>query len=874
MRKLVISLALSLTMFLPALAEVQYLSFAKGISAETAEFKVAKTVTETLSYIDVTYTFEGATLSTSAMGVNLGMDNAYYLSEKGNPSLPFYSDMFVIPNLTISEIEVLDVAYQDFEGVDIAPSVGNTSVSSSDDAKPFERSDVYQNNAFFPNSTVSIVEKKIYQGAPLVNVNIYPVCFNPVKQTVRCYSTITYRLHIDGNDMTTIKSSTLDKVKLLVSNASFVSRYNAPLPNDRPGRPLRYSDPDKYLFITVPDLEKVTRDFAAWKTMMGYECVIMTNKHWTMQSVRDSITQFSKNIGDIKYLLIVGDSLLVPCQTKAMKGLGKDIIIPTDKMYACLSDTINYITDFSIGRIPCNQEAVVSGVFDKIRKYESTPPLSSDFYRRGLHCAYFQDTYEDDSIADGQETEGYSFVQTSEQIRDINLVLGKSEIDRVYAREEVAAKPYLLNNGNPIPDELKNDGMWLGNASSITESIEKGVSYIVYSGHGGSKGWWEPNFTDLSAMLLENGDLLPVIFSSACHVGNFTDKTCLATAFLRNRFGGAVGMTANTHVGWSKNMDRYLLNINALMMMPGLNYSVADMMELSMVNQISTYESDYEIHTRLAHHYFGDPSMRMYAFEPDCIHPTISQKGDTVFVSTNVDNCQITLVNREDPMDMSKFKTFANQKSVRFESIDYPYTVCVTKAGYVPFISLTDKYLQNITYTSDKTQINGNSVYVGNHVTSTLAQGNVVCRSGYTEIIATNKIILSDGFRVERGAEFKAIPLAVNSCNYKSNSYDVFDNLYNYRNDVPTQTEISDNEIESLAFTLYPNPSTGHFTVGFGDAVGEKQLRVYTMSGDLVYESTFYGEKAEIALNGTTAGIYVVQVVTADDAMTQQLIIK
>lgn len=143
------------------------------------------------------------------------------------------------------------------------------------------------------------------------------------------------------------------------------------------------------------------------------------------------------------------------------------------------------------------------------------------------------------------------------------------------------------------------------------------------------------------------------------------------------------------------------------------------------------------------------------------------------------------------------------------------------------------------------------------------------------------KILLKDGFHAEKNSGFRAIatepiikdptevliPCAEDDSKVwestKSHSY-------NGSSQITEVIDLTDNS----TITLYPNPSTGQFTVEFGDAVGEKQLRVYTMNGDLVYESTFYGEKAEIALNGATAGIYVVQVVTADDAMTQQLIIK
>lgn len=154
---------------------------------------------------------------------------------------------------------------------------------------------------------------------------------------------------------------------------------------------------------------------------------------------------------------------------------------------------------------------------------------------------------------------------------------------------------------------------------------------------------------------------------------------------------------------------------------------------------------------------------------------------------------------------------------------------------------------------------------------------------GNTLTLKGKKILLRDGFKAEANSGFRAIP---NEPAIKENTPVVIpcaeNNLQTWKGLAESYTGGSNQIVTELFdltinsnITLYPNPSsTGQFTVEFGDAVGEKWLRIYAMSGELVYESNFVGEKAEIALNGATAGIYVVQVVTADDAMTQQLIIK
>lgn len=871
MRKISLFLSLFTAISLFAQSEGQYLSFTEGY-VDARNFQVSKQVTETKSYIDVTYTFEGAKLTTTKGGTLIEMDHSISMTPVGEPSLPSYMDLFIVPTIDNVKIEELKVEYKDFEEIEVAPSAGIASLSGKDSKNGMVRGEVYQLNQFYPAEMASIVESKIYQGAPLVSVSLSPIRVNPVTKTLRCYSSVTYRIHINANYVTSVDATTLEKIKGVIANTEGLSRYSAPLPQDAPGRPISYSEPDKYIFITVPEYVKAVKEFAEWKTMMGYECVIMSNAKWTTKSVRDSIVNYSKNKADIKYVLIVGNSNQIPNKTVNLHFPKQgEVTIPTDKLYACLSDTTQGITDFTIARITGDSEAVIKGTFDKIKRYESTPPRSDSFYKKGLHCAYFQDTYEEDSVPDGRETPSYSFVQVSEQIHDLNVARGK-EITRIYSRQYRNPAPAFLNNGNAVSSALLNDSVWMDNKYWLKNNIEQGQSYILFSGHGSSAGWSNPTFSDSDVRNLNNGELLPVVISSACHVGNFNDETCLAKAFLENPNGGAVAMTANTHYGWSNVMDCYATNVINLLMMAGVPYSVADAMEVSLVS-IGCNITDYIYHTRLAHHYFGDPSMKMYSYVPECISPQITQNNDTVWVQTNLSNCQITLTSRENPLDMSKFKTFANKSSVKFVNVDYPYSICITKSGYVPYISLPDKYEQNVTFTADTTLINGFNIYAGKNVTSNVSKGDVVCRSGRTELKATGSIFLRDGFRVAKGAEFRAVPMENESCSYKAYQYDIFGGDMNIApSETPSVTEIKDEDAVHSTIHLYPNPTDGQFTVDFGVELGVKVVSVFSMNGELLLNSQTSEGNIEFNFSEMKSGIYVIRIVTDNKVETKRLI--
>ena len=89
-----------------------------------------------------------------------------------------------------------------------------------------------------------------------------------------------------------------------------------------------------------------------------------------------------------------------------------------------------------------------------------------------------------------------------------------------------------------------------------------------------------------------------------------------------------------------------------------------------------------------------------------------------------------------------------------FSRIDGVFDVCITKPGYVPFITTCDDtYLQNITLTGTKTYETGNAM-IGSDVTNKVAQGPVGINSGNTTIKVSQSATVTKDFVVKLGAKF------------------------------------------------------------------------------------------------------------------------
>ncbi|MBR4838983.1 MAG: thiol protease/hemagglutinin PrtT [Paludibacteraceae bacterium] len=77
------------------------------------------------------------------------------------------------------------------------------------------------------------------------------------------------------------------------------------------------------------------------------------------------------------------------------------------------------------------------------------------------------------------------------------------------------------------------------------------------------------------------------------------------------------------------------------------------------------------------------------------------------------------------------------------------------------------------------------------------------------------------------------------------------------------------------ALSIYPNPSTGIFTVDFGeDNTDNKTLRIFDLAGKVIYEVDILGKEASIDLSDQEKGVYFIQTISNGKANVQKIILK
>ncbi|MBR6041830.1 MAG: T9SS type A sorting domain-containing protein [Paludibacteraceae bacterium] len=874
-----------------AYAQDKYLSFPDGYVG-TTNFKVHKSITEGSSYIDVTYSFDGAYIDNykgnGKTYQKVYMPEGYLLDAKGEPELPYYSDVLALGSNKGVKVTVKSSKYKDYSSFSVKPSSGNVLPGTAGGLA--NESSVYKSNGLFPSSIAELAEVESLRGVPLATVKLYPVRYNPVSKTLRCYSSITYRIDFSGSASTpALSRSMADVIKNIVSNPSTVDRNQA-----SSLKAARTATPENFLIVTTTKYRSAVEKLMKWKSMQGYNCKLICNSSYTISSLKSLLrTEYNTKVPE--YLLIFGDNEDVPGIQFSISHTRTDISNPcvmyTDNLYAnstyikgnmsvtsvtqSSANNYNFTPDIINGRISVSNATEAENVVDKIINYEKNPPLSERFYNNAVHTAYFQDNADDHGVYDGYED--MAFTRSSET--SYTTVTGNTDIqvERIYT----VAHHNTLPRNSFLPAEYRNSwNLWNYSSASntkIVSAINNGVGYVLYSGHGGPSGWGSVGFSSSSISSLNNGKNLPFLFGGiACQTGMYEYASCFAETALRKSNGGAIGVTANSQYGWIPTCT-YRSEDLMKCIFQDKETNVGKAMHANWFKSLSNgSDYPYKAHICLSAHLFGDPSLCIYTQEPICFSPTITKSGTSVRVRTNgVADCKITLTSLTNPGDASRMKVMVGD-DVTFSGINYPYVVTIQKNNYAPYVgSATNVYIQNYTFAS-ATEVAGTNIYAGSNVSTnpiigSSSTGSVVVNAGPVSFKAANKVILKPGFISKPGVPFIAYIEdcmhggAVRNSALRSSSV-ISDYLY-----LPdSEEDLYNNDDEKNAFVISPNPTTGRFSVDLGELSGSVWL--YDTQGRVVGVYNAAEGVAECDLSDKPAGIYIIEVRTPDFVVNKKVV--
>ena len=417
--------------------------------------------------------------------------------DQGAPNLPSFPVPVLIGDLAEMSISITSSDYTDFN-VEVAPSKGNISRQIDPATVPYTYGEMYSQDAFYPAAQAHLDAPYILRDCRGQNIVVTPFAYNPVTKTLRVYNHLTISMEKVSDNGANPKVSRKSSRKV---DPEMKQTYNRRFINFGQNG-AKYSfidDRGELLVICADQFMADMEEFVAWKNQSG--------RPTTMVSVTEvggnSDTQIKAYLTDLynnpernlAFVLFVGDyEHITPHSVGGERS---------DNWFAQIEGNDHY-DDILIGRFSVQTSDHVANHVNKVLYYERDLPSTITWGNKGLGIGY---------IGAGSGHYGEDDYQHIDLIRDTL---------EHYTYEHVT--------------ELHGGG---GGASttSISNTINEGVSIINYCNHGSETSWGVANYSTSHVNALVNDNMWPFIWSVACLNGRFNyggaNGECFAEAWMR-----------------------------------------------------------------------------------------------------------------------------------------------------------------------------------------------------------------------------------------------------------------------------------------------------------------------------------------------------
>ena len=583
MKKGLLIVVLMLTIIIGLNAETIYVNSSNNNGVNLIESNSNETVIEmTLaSFNRDQVIIDGETFN------HIRLEKAAETYEKGAPEVPTLTRSIIIDGRSKPVMRLIDSAYVDFE-MAVAPSKGILYRDVDPATVPYEFSDVYNQDNFYPGEITTLGSAYIMRNHRGVAVSFNPFQYNPVTNVLRVYTSIKVAV---ANSFETGENILTRSVK---SVNAFEQIYKNHFLNYETNRYEPLIDQGSILVIAPQNYFSTMQPYVDWKNQKGIktEMVDVATIGNNGNSIKTFIQNYYNTHDDFAFVQIAGDAPQVATLSSGGGG--------ADPMYSLVAGNDNY-PDIFIGRFSAENTNELLTQVERTINYERDLNSSATFMNKAIGIA----SSEGGSQGDNGETD----IQHMNIIRNKLLAYNYVTVDQTYAPS--ASTTHIATSLN-----------------------EEGRGFINYVGHGSNTSWSTTGFSNSHVNNLTNVGKLPFIVSVACVNGNFVNMTCFAEAWLRATSNGnptgAISIYASTiNQSWASPMRGQdeiidLLVAEQTSVLGALFYS-------GSCNMMDNYSSD-GVNMFKTWHIFGDASLQIRTDIPEEL--TLNHTG-IIFIGTD-----------------------------------------------------------------------------------------------------------------------------------------------------------------------------------------------------------------------------------------------
>lgn len=427
--------------------------------------------------------------------VVVSVDKMAAMLQAGAPDLPMAPISVIIGDQAEMQVNVVKSSYVDFENVEVAPSKGNFSRQIDPEDVPYTYGEMYQQNAFWPATQAYLEAPYILRDFRGQNIMVRPFAYNPVTKTLRVYTQMTIamtKVSDNGENQKAARKSNTIKV-----DPEMKAAYERRFINfgETEAKYTFVADQGTMLVIAADQFASAMEPFVEWKNISGRPCTLATVTEVggnNETSIKDYIQNLYQN-DNLEFVLFVGDyNHITP---HSMSG-GR-----SDNWFVQLEGNDYYVEAF-IGRFSVESVADVENHVNKVLNYERNLQSNVSWVNKGLGIGY---------VGAGTGHYGEDDYQHIDFIRDT-----------------------LMHYTYGTVTEHHGGSGGTASTTTISNTINDGVSIINYCNHGSETSWGVANYSVSNVNALVNDNMLPIIWSVACLNGQFNyNGQCFAEAWMR-----------------------------------------------------------------------------------------------------------------------------------------------------------------------------------------------------------------------------------------------------------------------------------------------------------------------------------------------------
>ncbi len=413
----------------------------------------------------------------------------------GDPEVPVRRKLIEIPHGATPSVKIINYEVTEYDlaayGIENQLIPLQLPVPKCGDSPDYIcNSGIYLTDAFINQDLVSVDILGIMRGTRIARLNVSPIFYNPVKNSIRVYENLEFEIIFEGADLA-LTQSQKEKYYSPYFSGMLTMLENYTKPSSRENFT---AYPIKYVVVSDRMFENQLQPFIDWKIKKGftvveaYTDVIGTSKPEIKSFIQGLYDAGSPQDPAPSFVLFVGDVAQIPTYEN---GNGE-----TDRLY--FEYTGDLFPEIFYGRFSATNTSQLQPYIDKTLQYEQYTMPDPTFLEEVVMIAGMDGGF---GASHGNGQINYGTVNYFNEDHDI------------------LSHTYLYPNSG-------------SSAAQIRQDISNGVSFANYTAHCSPSGWADPSFTTSHISALQNQDKYGLLIGNCCSSSEYAG-TCFGEEILR-----------------------------------------------------------------------------------------------------------------------------------------------------------------------------------------------------------------------------------------------------------------------------------------------------------------------------------------------------